>query len=250
MKRHYPAHGPISITISAIIIGLAITPVSALTAGSATTASTGTTNSSQSAKLTVLIERGNTEITRRLTTLSSLNAKISSAKKLSGSNAATLSSEVSSEISGLTALKTKLDADTDLTTARSDAQSVIDDYRVYALIVPKIDLVKTADDQQAAETSLTAMATKIQTRLTAAQQANKNVTSLQASLADMQSKTTVAQTISNSVEAGVINVQPTDYDSNHTVLSGDRDQLQTAASDLKAALADATALVSGLKTLE
>ena len=120
---------------------------------------------------------------------------------------------------------------------------------MYALVAPKIGLIKVADDQQATETKLIALSQKLQTRITAAQQAQKDVTSLQNQLTDLNAKVAAAQAISTKVESSVIGLQPTDYNSDHAVLSGYNDQLKTARSDNQAAIADAKSIINSLKTL-
>jgi hypothetical protein len=237
-------------TLGAVIsaAGLSVIPASALAQAKATTAASGTTAADQ-AKVKLIINRGNSEIARRLSTLNTLSAKVSSATKLTAADRASLSSEISTEVDGLNGLKTKLDADTTVSDAKTDAQAIIDGYRVYALIVPKVSLVKTADDQQVAEGKLSALSAKLQARITVAQTAGKNVTSLQTELASLNSKVSAAQAISSSIESAVVNLQPSDYNSNHSVLSGDRNQLKTAQSDIQGALSTATTIITNLKNL-
>ncbi|HXE10315.1 MAG TPA: hypothetical protein VN554_02715 [Verrucomicrobiae bacterium] len=246
------------ITVSgtlAAILSLATLPASAVATRSGTTPATTNTaasdagNQADQAKIKAIINKGDREINRRLTTLNTLSNKINGAQKLTSSDKNSLSNEVSTEISGLTALKTKLDADSDLATAKADAQSIFSDYRVYALVVPKVQLVKAADDQQVAEGKLTDLATKLQSRLTNAKNSGKDVTDLQNTLNDMTAKTTAAQQISSSVESSIINLQPSDYNSDHQLLSGYRDKLKTAQSNIKAATTDSQTVVNGLKKL-
>jgi hypothetical protein len=248
------------ISILITMLGLTAAPAAAVTKTTTDSPTVKATTDSTSAKATAsatadqtkiktIITRGDAEITRRLTTLATLETKFSSAAKLNASDKSTLTSEVSDEVSGLKTLKAKLDADTDLATTKTDAQSIVSGYRVYALIVPKVELVKTADDQQVTEAKLTALAAKLQTRLTTAQTAGKNVASLQTSLTDLTTKTSTAQTISAGIESSVISLQPTDYDSNHSILSGDRTQLKTVQTDIQAAITDAKTIVSGVKNL-
>lgn len=228
-------------------LSLTATPAGAIASNAAAKAANQTAN--QQARVQRIITRGNSEISRRLTTLNTLGSKISSATKLGSADQASLSSEVSTEISGLNSLKTTLDAETTVDGAQTDAQSIINGYRVYALVVPKVNLVKTADDQQVAEGKLTDLAAKLQTRITAAQADGKSVTSIQGALTEMTSHITAAQAISSQIEASVINLQPSDYNTNHSVLSGDRDQLKTAQTDLQAAVTSATTIISELKAL-
>jgi hypothetical protein len=215
---------------------------------SATANASATTAAGDKAKVTFIINHGDTEIARRLSALNALSAKITATTKLTSADQSALSSEVSTEVSGLTSLKATLDADTDLTNAKADGQSIITDYRVFALIVPKVDIVKTADDQQVAEGKLSALAPKLQSRITTAQTAGKSVTSLQTQLNDLTTKIGAALTISSTLETNVISLQPSDYNSDTTVLSGDRDQLKTAQADIQAALSDAKGIVASLKS--
>jgi hypothetical protein len=244
--------------IKSLPIAASIVALTTLTVGGvaqATSTSTGSGSSAAAAatatqtKIANIISKGNQEINRRLATLNTLSTKISSTTKLTSDDQATLSSEVNSEISGLTSLKSSLDAQTTLAGAISDAQSIISGYRVYALVVPKVMLIKTADDQQAVEAKLTTLAQKLQTRISAAQTKGTNVTTLQADLSDMTTMTAAAQNISSSMEQTVLVLEPTDYDSDHAVLAGDGAQLQTAHSDNVAAYNDAKNIVSALQSM-
>jgi len=241
------------LALGAVISALSLTviPAGAIATARATTTTTttGGTSAADQAKVKLIINRGNSEIARRLATLNTLSAKVSSATKLSASDQASLSGEVTTEVDGLNSLKTKLDADTTVSDAKADAQSIINDYRVYALIVPKINLVSTADAQQVAEGKLSALAIKLQTRISADQTAGKNVASLQNELASLNSKVSAAQAISSTIESSVIALQPSDYNSNHSVLNGDRNQLKTAQTDIQDAVSTATTIITNLKSL-
>ncbi len=231
------------VSISAIVGSMGVTGIVNAQTGTSLTAT-------QQQRLQTIISKGDQEITRRLTTLNTLMGKINAATRLTASDKAALSNEVNTTISGLTSLKTTLDAETTLTAARTDVQSIYTEYRVYALVAPKIGLIKVADDQQVVESKLAALAQKLQARITVLQQAGKDVSSLQASLNDMTGKTTAAQAISSQIQSKVINLQPTDYNSDHALLSGDRDQLKTAHDDNQAAYSDAKTIVASLKTMK
>lgn len=215
---------------------------------SAATAATNSTTS-DATRLANIKAKGADEITRRLNALNTAAGKINGLTKLTADDKAYLSSEVSTEISGLISLQTKLAADTSLAQARSDAQSIISGYRVYVLVLPKVWLIKVADYQQVTEGNLTTFATKLQSRIDSAKSAGKDITQLQTQLNDMKTQTTNAQAISSSIEQKVLGLQPGDYNSDHTILSGDMDQLKTAHSDNQAAYNDAKSIVSELKSL-
>lgn len=231
---------------SLAIAGLAISSTAALSTPKSLAAAS---SSGDQAKLQRIINRGNAEISRRLSTLQGLGAKISSATKLTSGDQASLSGEVTDETNGLLALKTSLDADTTVSAAQTDAQSIISGYRVYALVVPKVNFIKAADDQQVAEANLSALAPKLQSRIDSAKSAGKNVGTMQDALDDLTKQVGNAQTISSSVEASVIGLQPSDFNTDHSVLSGYRDKLKTAQTDIRAAVSDATSIVNNLKNL-
>lgn len=224
------------------VLALSLGNASALSA-----AAGASTNTADSTRLQTIISSGDKEISRRLTSLNNLSTKINGMTKLSSSDKASLTSEVNSTISGLNSLKTKLDGETTLTAAKADAQSIFTEYRVYAVVLPKVNLVRVADDELVTESKLTALATKLQTSINTAKTKGKDVTTLQNDLDDLNSKVSAAQAISNSVEAKVLAVQPSDYNSDHTVLSGYRDQLKTAHSDNQTAATDAKNIIAGLK---
>lgn len=210
-------------------------------------AASAATDNSQ--RLNLIKTRAATEIDRRVNRLHQLGNVISGATRLSDADKTTLSTEVNNEVSGLTSLKVQIQGDTDLDSARIDAQSIFNEYRVYALIVPKVWAVRVADDQQAVESKLNILSGKLQTRINRAHDSGKDVTTLQNQLNDMIAQTQAAQKISAAVEQKVLPLQPTDYNNDHTILSDYRDQLKTAHADNKAALADAKVIVQGVKGL-
>jgi len=218
------------------------------------TSTTATTTASQTAaqqqRLATIKNRGCAEINRRLTQLNRLDSLINAATHISASDKATLIGQVANEVSGLQQLEATLNSETTLAAAIADAQNIILGYRVYALVTPKVHIIKVADDEQVTETNLITLTTKLQDRITTAQSQGKNVATLQSQLNDLTTQAKNAQAISSTIEASVIGLQPTDYNSNHAVLSGDAGQLQTAHIDNQAALKDAKTMVTELRSLQ
>ncbi|HVW23207.1 MAG TPA: hypothetical protein VHB51_01855 [Candidatus Saccharimonadales bacterium] len=230
---------------SGLLVGslaLSFAPAYAVTRPAAASA-----NANSTTRLQRIISRGDKEIERRLKTLNRLSSKVPSGSKLSDADKSNLTAAVQAEITDLTNLKTKLDADTDVNTAASDALSIITEYRVYALIVPKIQLVRAADAQQVAEAKLTVLAGKLQTSLSTAQSKGQDISTEQALLTDMNAKIAAAQAISSQVGSTVLGFQPNDRNSNPSLLSGYRDQLQTAQADIRVASNDAQSIINFLK---
>ncbi len=258
MKFHRTLQRTAAATSAIAVLTMGGIASAAATTTAATTTDTTTPSSSTATPLTAaeqarvqaIIAKGDQEITRRQTSLSTLTTKITEATKLTSTDKTTLANEISAEVTGLTNLKTKLDAETTLAGVKADAASIVTDYRVYALIVPKVALVKAADDQQVTEAKLTALSTKLQTRITAGLTAGKNVAALQTQLTDLTAKVAAAQAVSSAIETKVAVLQPDDYNTDHTILSGDAAQLKTAHANNLAAVADAKAIIAGLKTLQ
>jgi hypothetical protein len=199
--------------------------------------------------LTTLKTKGDAEIARRLATLNRLIAVITSAGKLSENAKETLRGEVSNEITGLATLRIKLGNETTVADAAADVSSMITEYRVYALVAPKVQLIKAADEQQAVEKKLADLGAKLATRLTSAKDNGKDVAALQSKFDEMASHVTAAQSISSDVETSVLALQPTDYNSDHAVLGSYRDKLKTARTNIQTAYSLAKEIVTGLKKL-
>jgi hypothetical protein len=228
-----------------ILIGLTAAAASAGAIGRPVT--TADTTSEQ--RLATIQSRGDAEIERRLKTLGNLTTKIAATTKLNASDKTALSAEVASATAGLTALKTQLDGETTLGAARTDAQNILTEYRVYALVAPKVLLIATADGQQAVEAKLSALADKLQTRVTAAASAGKPTNGLQTALDALKAQVAKAQAVSSSVEMKLLPLQPSDYNGDHTILASYITQLHQAHADNQAAYNNAKALVAELKSL-
>jgi hypothetical protein len=256
MKRHI-----LRTTLTAAsLLSLALPLPAAALSRPSTTNTTTTTNTSDATatdqpstatetRIKLIINRGDAEMSRRLKTLNTLSSKISGATILTDADKNALTDQVRTEINGLLSLKTRLDDDTTLSDAKTDAQAIFQDYRVYALIVPKVVIARTADDQQILEDRLSQLAGKLQTRLDNAQAAGKNIADLQTKMDDMKKQIAAAQIISQTVEKSSVPLMPSDYNSDHKILGGLRDQLKTAHQDNITAYQDAQKIITALKKL-
>src|SRR5207302_2527299 len=102
----------------------------------------------------------------------------------------TLDSQLPSASSGLTALKSKIDGDTDAATLRSDCRSIVDDYRIYVLVSPKTREVLVADWESDIASRLDTIATKIQNMIDKAKAKGIDVTTAQSDLNAMKAAVT------------------------------------------------------------
>ena len=145
-------------------------------------------------------------ITGRLTTLGNLQTALTGYKEVADAARGTLTQVLSSDVSGLTALKTKVAGETTEAAVRTDGKAMVDDYRVYVLVAPKVHLTHALDVEGAALAKLVkvhdALADRLAKDPTADTAANK------ALLADMTSQIQAATTAIAGKDAALLALQP------------------------------------------
>lgn len=196
-----------------------------------------------------LKERAAKEIERRLTSLNKLIEKINGLKKITDTQKSSFVSQIQTEITNLNALKTKIDADTDLVTLKTDVQSIIKSYRIYALFMPKINILTAADELDNLSEKLSTIAAKLETRIDEAKAKGTDVTTLSSLLTDMKSKISNAQTQAQNSRNAVLPLTPGGYPGNVIILKTARTMLLTGRKDLQTARKDANTVIQGLKAL-
>jgi hypothetical protein len=234
-----------AISIGIISLALAISPVISVGAVNGEEV-----DAAQAKRMANLVQRADNEINRRLDALNNLINKVSLLKRVSDGQKSAFTSEIQSNITELTELKTKIDADTDLTVLIQDVQSIVDNYRIFALYIPKIHLLVGAEIASDMADSLGSLTIKLQNKITTDKDAGKNVTNLQTLLTDMLSKIADASNQAASITDLVIQLVPSGYPDNRTSLTSARDMLTTARSDIQAARQDTQSIITGLKAFQ
>ncbi len=102
--------------VSGLLLGVAL-PAFAQTETSSTRAA-----ARQAALITRAQGRADQEIARRVAALNVLNTRIQAMQKLSADEKTSLASAIQAQLTELATLKTKIDADTDATTLKTDIQ--------------------------------------------------------------------------------------------------------------------------------
>jgi len=151
-----------------------------------------------------IINRSNTLITNRLTSLSKISTRVQNDKRLSASEKTSLTSDIQTDTNGLTALKTKIDADTDATTARTDEKQIITNFYVYAVFEPKVRYLIILNNLQTTTSNIQALVPQLQNLITTFKSQGKDVTQLQSLLDDISSQ---LQTVNTTISADMITVQ-------------------------------------------
>src|SRR5437870_177320 len=85
------------------------------------------------------------KIDLRLAQLDRLHSLVDASRDLTDGDRSALDTILENEKAGLTDLRADVDAATDLQTIANDAQSMIDDYRVFVVVTPQVHLVIATD---------------------------------------------------------------------------------------------------------
>lgn len=140
------------------------------------------------AKLTNIQTRADQMISIRLSSLQKLLTRVSGDKKLSSDDKTNLTNDINTTITNLQTLKSKIDTDTDVTTAITDTKSIVTEFRIYLIYEPKMRLMVTIDNQTTLNQNLSTLSGQIRTLLTTMSGQGKDVTAAQKALDDMNTK--------------------------------------------------------------
>lgn len=233
--------------------GLALTITgTAFAAGSSTTTPTATVTP-RPANLTRLKEACEAAIDRRLTSLGELQSTVSSNKYLTSAHQTTLLAEIAAESQGLGILRVKIAGDTNPATLRADCKDIVDQYRVYLLMVPKVNLTIAGDASVAIGAKLDDVVTKLQNAIDKAKAAGLDVTEAQHDLNNMKAAIDAgvgaAQPIATLVNFA-LPLNPSDFANDHQDVVTARQDARTAHDDFVHARADAKQVISDLKALK
>lgn len=152
---------------------------------------------------------------------------------------------ISNDQAGLAALGTKIAGDTDVATARADHQQIFTGYRVYALVLPQVRLVRVAD---AFTGAVLPRLTDARTRLAAAAAQQGKTDEVAAQLADLDAQIAAIRTATEPVADEVLALTPAQWNADHSVLAGPRQALLSAREATRKARADIVAIRKVLKS--
>ena len=241
-----------SLILALLVFLTAVTPSFAQTLPQ--TSRTGSLDASKSAlrtqteanSLENLRERANREIARRINFLTELSQKIDKIKKLSDADKTSLKSQIQTQIDNLNVLKTKINADSDLTTLREDVKSILNGYYIFAYFRVKVSLYVAAGRLSTTADMLNAVYTKLQTRINEAGAQGEDVTELNALLSDMLAKITDAKTQYDATIVLLNTLDAQDFPQNKSSFTQARSKIRLGAADLRTAYQDAVRIRQGL----
>lgn len=234
------------IIISAAI-GLAATVLAVIPAY-AQTGTRGSTSLQQ--RISAMQARGAKEIDSRVTNLGSLISRLQQMRNLSDAQKSSIVATIQNLISNLNTLKTQINSDTSTTSLKNDDQAITQNYRVYALVMPQLNIVAAADRIITIDNMMSIVGSKLQSRLT--QESNiSNISALQAALSDMSAKLADAKSQAQAAVSEVTPLVPDQGDktkmaANTATLKNARTKIQAAQKDLTAARKDASTIIAAL----
>ena len=202
----------------------------------------------QENELTRIRTRADAMIQARLTSLQNLLTRVQNDKRLTDAEKSSFASDINTTISSLTALKTKIDADTDPTTALADTKSIVTSYRIYMIFEPKLRLTVIIDNIQTTVSNITTLTGKIQTLLDTLKSQGKDVTAAQNALNDANSQLNTINGILTTDKTLITNVQVGTSDP-QSIFVQVRKDLATVRSDLAKVRADFASIRSTLQII-
>lgn len=177
----------------------------------------------------------------RLRALHRFDNAVSKADRLTDAHKATLHNLISKDIAGLTDLRSKTSAETTVEAIKADAQSMVNDYRVYLLVSHQVHLSVAADAQSAAATKLATTHDKLADAVAALHAAGVDTAAAEQDLADLKAALDKATgALAGQVDT-LLAIQPGpdataikgQTQSVRTTLHGARADLKTAAAEAK-----------------
>jgi hypothetical protein len=235
-------------------IGIATAATAALGAGVALPAqaqtvfgsAAATSKTAGSGGLDAVKALATSRIDGRLNTLHALQLAVNNASHLTSPDRSALSSLISADISGLTSLRGKVGGETTVSAVRADETTMVNQYRVYLLVAPKVHLTDAFDTEAAAEAELQKVHDKLAARL--AKRPGGITAAEQARLTDLETQLQNARQADSGKVATLLAIQPgADADAIHSALSPLVAAAKTARADLNKAREDAKALRGELK---
>lgn len=175
----------------------------------------------------------------RTKTLSRLSASVANNKHLTASDRTALQNRLSPEISGIGQLLQTVESatphNTTIAQLRADARTMIDQYRVYAVMAPQVRLTEGADTETFAELRLS----NAEARIDAAIQKHKNPPTAVGAYNDLVTQVSRATSATGEADIpAVLEVTPSGYPGDAGALKAARNDLAQARTDLKAARGD------------
>lgn len=192
-----------------------------------------------------VIAFGDQRISERLTDLTALGTRVQtlqSKKHIGEDEAEAIKNDVNTNKDGLNELKSKLDGETDAQAARQDVKNIYEQFRIYAVVLPRDGHRLHLDVERTLHDKLADLKTKIETRIDKApadkkDQANSLYSDYKAQLDAVVPLFEASKDIFPSMTPANFNTNRSTYEGQLNTLKSDektiQSDLQKATNDLK-----------------
>ncbi len=203
----------------------------------------------QEERMENLRARGYKEIDRRIASLEKLVERLSQMKRLSSTQIEEYKAQIQENIDGLTALRAKIEADTDFTVLKTDVKSIVSGYRIYAFFIQYINLNAAYDRAYTVYNNMNTVYGKLSERIDEAKTNGDDTTELSTLLSDMNTKLNDAKTLLDEGLSELEGLSYSGYPDNKSKLTDARSKLKTIHLDFKTAHQDGRKIIQGLKKI-
>lgn len=186
-------------------------------------------------------------ISDRIGSLQKLSARISG-NKLTPDQKSALIGDISGTITGLQALQTKIGGDTDVATIKTDVRSIFESYRVYEVLMPKVEGLMAVDRLSGVVTKLQAAGTKVKGLIDKAAAKGVNTTQMSSFYNDFLTQISNAQTQISTASGDFNAMKVSDPTGARTLFQSGKQALAAAKADLINAHKDLQSIIPLLKT--
>lgn len=232
MPRRLAAFG-----VLAALAGAAVLPATAIAAPSHATSKPSCTT------VQCVIAFGDARIAQRLTSLKTLNGKVTNqlnAGHISSAQAGSLQSDVTTNQNGLNQLKSKLDAETDISAARQDVRTIYTQFRIYLVVLPRDYNITWLDVLQNVDGKLRAVQPKIESAIDHAPASEQG--QLNTLYSDLKAQLQEAESQIDAAQGQIATLTPANFDNARSVYTTAwtdfRSDTKTAHADIHSAASD------------
>jgi len=190
---------------------------------------------------------GDQRIQERLAGLEKLKDAAQNNKSLTDQQRGVVIKDANDNENGLSALKKKLDAETDIKAALGDVKNIYVQYRIFAVVLPRDYGEILLFHEQNVITRMTDAEQTISNLIQKAKDAGKDVTQLQALQTDYNAKLQDATNNTNNAQGLIPSLVPANYPATNNTLKTYRSDLQNAHKDIEGATDDLHKMLQILK---
>lgn len=224
-----------SLVLSAFL--LSVGPVFALTPGVTAGNPSGkmqpqTLRQDKAKTSEALLTRAQRELERRIAALRKVSDRVSGSNKISEAQKTALVNDIAAQITSLTSLQEQIKTDTSPTALKSVVSSMIKDYRIFALYLPKVNIIAMSDRILNTTDKLTSVLAILQVKISEAREKGQDVNEAEKLLEEARKQTANASTAAQSAINTVTPLTPEGFPGNKKILINTRVSLMKAHQDL------------------